>query len=104
MRSLNVFIRLAFFVLPVLASEGLLPVKRAEGEVVKDSYIITLKDGCDVSNVAGSMPDMDITHRWSKAMNGFCATLTEDQLNEIRSQPDVSAIHENAVARMSATQ
>ena len=106
MRSINAFIRLALFALPVLASENLLPVKRADGEVVKDSFVVVMKDGPSVASVdtiAGLMPDCDISHRWS-IMHGFAATLTEDCLDMLRARNDVLSISENAIARTSTTQ
>jgi hypothetical protein len=103
MRSIDALIHLTLFALPVFASGKLLPVKRAEGEVLKDSYVVILKDGYNVVNVADSMPDMNITHRWT-IVNGFTATLNEGSLDELRANPDVSSISENAAARTSAIQ
>ena len=103
MRSTNPFIRLVLLALPVFASEGLLPVKRADGEVLQDSYIVILKDGYNVANAVDSMPDMNITHKWT-IVNGFAATLTQDGLNQLRAEPNVLSISENAAARSAATQ
>lgn len=103
MRSIDVLIRLTLLTLPAFASRQLLPVKRAEGEVLKDSYVVILKDGYNVANVADSMSDMNITHRWT-IVNGFAATLNEGTLDELRAMPDVSSISENAAARTSAIQ
>ena len=106
MRFVIAFIRLALFALPVLALEGLLPVKRAEGEVLKDSYIILLKDVPNVArmeNITGSIPGSNVTSRWS-IVNGFAATLTDDDLNKLRVREDILSISENAVVRTSEKQ
>lgn len=103
MRSVNAFIRLALLALPVFASEELLPVKRGDGDVLEDSYVVILKDGCDLAKITGSMPYMNITHQWT-IVNGFTATLTEEDLSRLRAQPDVLSISENAAARSAARQ
>jgi hypothetical protein len=106
MRSINAFIRLALFVLPVLASENLLLVKRADGEVVKDSYVVLMKDGpgvASVDTIAESMPDSAITHRWS-IVDGFTANLTDGDLEMLKARNDVLSISENAIARTTTTQ
>lgn len=107
MRSINAFIRLALFALPVLASEGdLLPVKRAEGDVLKDSYVVLLKGGPSVASmdtVANSIPESNITDRWS-IVHGFAATLSQEDLTKLRARPDVLSISENAAVRTTAKQ
>ena len=102
MLSINALVRLAFLVLPAFVSGELLPVKRAEGEPVPDSYVVILKDGYNVATIAESTP-MNITHQWT-IVNGFCATLNEQDLNKLRSDPAVSTISENEIARISAKQ
>jgi cerevisin len=104
MRSIDAFIRLALFAFPVLASEGLLPVKRAEGEVIPDRYVVILKDGVNFANVADAMPDINITQKWT-IVNGFtAANVTDEGLNKLRAQPNVQSITQDAYARTSATQ
>ena len=107
MRSINAFIRLALFVLPVLASEeDLLPVKRAEGEVLKDSYVVLLKDGPSVASmdtIANAIPESEITDRWS-VVHGFAATLNEEDLRKLRARKDVLSISENGAVKNTATQ
>lgn len=103
MRSIEVFIRLALFAFPVLASEGLLPVKRAEGEVIEDRYVVILKDGTNFADVADSTPEMNITQKWT-IVNGFAANLTQEGLDNLRAQPNVQSITQDAYARTSATQ
>lgn len=102
MLSINTLVRIAFLILPALASGELLPVKRAEGEPVPDSYVVILKDGYDVASIADSTP-MNVTHRWT-IVNGFSAILSEQELNTLRSDPAVSTISENEMARISAKQ
>lgn len=106
MRSINAFIRLALFVLPVLASEDLLPIKRAEGEVLKDSYVVLLKDGPGVASmdsIANSIPESEITDRWS-VVHGFAAILNDEDLRKLRARKDVLSISENGAVRTTATQ
>lgn len=102
MLSINAFVRLTFLVLPAFASGELLPVKRAEGEPVPDSYVVLLKDGYNVATIADSMP-MNVTHQWT-IVNGFSAILGEPELNKLRSDPAVSTISENEVVRISVKQ
>lgn len=103
MRPVNAFILLALLALPSFTSGELLPVKRGDGEVLKDSYVVILKDGYNVANIADSMPDMNITHQWT-IVNGFTAILTQEGLDQLRTRPDVLSISENAAARTSAKQ
>jgi len=106
MRSINAFIRLALFALPVLASEDLLSIKRAEGEVLKDSYVVLLKDGpsvASVDSIANSIPESEITDRWS-VVHGFAATLTDGDLQKLRARSDVLSISENGAVKSTATQ
>jgi hypothetical protein len=103
MRSTNALVRLVLLALPVFASGELLPVKRGDGEVLKDSYVVILKDGYNLASVTDSMSEMNVTHQWT-IVNGFTATLTQDDLNQLRAQPGVSSISENAAARSAAKQ
>jgi hypothetical protein len=106
MPSIGAFIRLALFTLPVLASEDLLPVKRAEGEILKDNYVVILKDGPSVASmdtIANSLPSSEITNRLS-TVNGFAATLTEEDLNKLRVRKDGLSISENATVRATGIQ
>jgi len=106
MQSINAFIRLALFALPVLASEDLLPIKRSEGEVLKDNYVVLLKDGPGVASmdsIVNSIPASEITDRWS-VVHGFAATLTEEDLKKLRTRKDVLSISENAAVKSTATQ
>jgi hypothetical protein len=103
MRSINAFVRLAFLALPVFASEQLLPVKRGDGDVLKDSYIVFLDDGYNLSNVSDSIPQMNVTHEWT-IVNGFAATLDDQSLDQLRALPGVSSISENPAAQMAARQ
>ena len=107
MRSINAFISLALFALPALASEeDLLPIKRAEGEVLKDSYVVLLKGGPGVASmdtIENSIPDSNITDRWS-VVHGFAATLNEEDLKKLRARNDVLSISENGAVKNTATQ
>lgn len=106
MRSIAGLIRLALFTLPILASEDLLPVKRAEGEVLENSYVVILKGGpsaAGVDSIAKSMPNSTITNQWS-IVPGFAANLTEGDLDMLRARNDVLSISENAVVKHTATQ
>ena len=106
MRFVIAFIFFTLFTLPVIASEELLPVKRADGEVLKDSYVVLLKDVSSIASVddiTGSIPSSNITSRWS-IVKGFAATLTDEDLNKLRARRDVLSISENAVVRTSAKQ
>ena len=99
----NAFLCLTLLALPVYAAKQLLPVKRSDGEVLKDSYVVLLKDGSNLATVSDSVPDMNITHQWS-IINGFTATLSQERLDNLRTHPEVLSISENAAARTSAVQ
>ena len=103
MRFINASVYLTLLVLPLYAAEQLLPVKRSDGEVLRDSYVVLLKDGFNLAAVSESVSDMNITHQWS-IINGFTATLSQERLDKLRAQPNVLSISENAAVRTSATQ
>ena len=100
MRFVTVFIRLALFALPVLASEELLPIKRA---VLNNSYIVLLTDSANLGNVTGSIPGSNITNQWT-IVKGFAAALTGQDLSALRGRADVASVSENAVAKTSVNQ
>lgn len=43
------------------------------------------------------------TYRWTTALSGVAVVLTEEQVSELRGQPRVATIEENAVRRLAAT-
>lgn len=103
MRSINQFVCLALLALPAFATP-LLPIRRAEGEVKPDSYIVMLKDGYNISGVVKSMTaGMNVTDEWD-LMNGFAVTLSGDGVEKLKALPGVSSVDENSAVNTSVRQ
>ncbi|GAA2720941.1 MULTISPECIES: S8 family peptidase [Streptomyces] len=74
----------------------LAPLERTAGQRVPGHYIVTLRKGSSprtLSAALGVVPDRVYTH----SLTGFAATLTPQQLEAVRSSPDVEAVEEDAV-------
>jgi hypothetical protein len=66
----------------------LTPAKSASAKVIPDQYIVKMKDTAEVS-VASTKYKAKNTYK-SDGFKGFAATLTAEQLKEIRDDPNVS--------------
>ncbi len=72
------------------------PLRRTAGQPVPGHYIVTLRKGVSprtLTTLLGVVPDRIYTH----SLTGFAATLTPQQLETVRSAPDVEAVEEDAV-------
>ncbi|MEU7136919.1 S8 family peptidase [Streptomyces sp. NPDC046261] len=72
------------------------PLRPTAGERVPDHYIVTLRTGFSPRTLTrrlGVTPDYIYTH----ALTGFAATLNAEQLEAVRSAPDVAAVEQDAV-------
>jgi subtilisin family serine protease len=82
---------------------ALVPVLKAATEGIPGQYIVTLKDDVRAGAVA---KDAAVTprHVYSAALNGFSATLSADQLEELQADPSVARIEQNAEVHADGTQ
>ncbi len=82
---------------------------RAAAEPVAGEYIVTLAD-VPRAAVAGTARDLVAEHEgellftYKHAMEGFAATLTEAEARALANDPQVAAVEENGVVRVSDTQ
>ncbi|MFF4155389.1 S8 family peptidase [Streptomyces sp. NPDC001678] len=77
------------------------PLRRTAGEPVPAHYIVTLRKGASprtLTSVLGVVPDRIYTH----TLTGFAARLTPQQLEAVRSSPEVEAVEEDAVYAQAA--
>jgi subtilisin family serine protease len=80
----------------------LVQVDAAGGEVVAGQYIVTLKSGA-AATVAKAR-GIAARHVYTKAVNGFAATLSGTQLRALQSDPSVASIERNQVIHLATTQ
>jgi len=71
----------------------LTPVKSASAKVIPDQYIVKMKDTAEVS-VASTKYKAKNTYK-SDGFKGFAATLSAEQLKEIRDDPNVDYVEHN---------
>ena len=95
------FVALALCVLPVLAAPSPLVTVKKTKNAIPGRYIVTFKNDIDhsvgVSSVAGGISSQsNVTHDWS-IINGFAGSLTDDDLEVLRSNPNVASIEENGL-------
>jgi len=105
MRSFFAFATLAAFVTSALGAPTvqLKEVQKATGAKVPNSYLITLKAGASRTPLTQKIRGKKTVYN-KEFINGFAAELTEDELNEIRANPDVALIEEDGIVTISATQ
>lgn len=73
------------------------------GEAVPGRYIVVLKESSDPRSVAQAHRAR--THRlYSRALKGFAATLTDEQVAALRSNPAVAYVEQDAIFRATTTQ
>lgn len=72
-------------------------------EVVPDSYIVVLKPG-KVSRTVAAEHDATVLRAYTRAFNGFAATLTAREARRLAADPDVAFVQPNVIHRISATQ
>ena len=86
-----------------MASESLLTVSKAEN-AIPGKYIITLKEGVSlaahvssVQAIIASTPS-NITHEL-EIINGYAGEFSEDDLNDLRANPEIDSIEEDGTAQ-----
>ncbi|EIF00295.1 S8 family peptidase [Saccharomonospora glauca] len=88
--------------LPVSAQEGTILGADAEGAIA-DSYIVVLKDGATVSDVA-DRHGAQVEHVYDSALNGFSATMSETMAKRAAADPRVAYVEQNRVFHATADQ
>ncbi|MDI6103436.1 S8 family peptidase [Actinoplanes sp. NEAU-A12] len=72
-------------------------------EVVPDSYIVVLKPG-KVARAVAAEHDTAALRTYTKAFNGFAATMTARQARQVAADSDVAFVQPNVIHRISDTQ
>lgn len=91
---------LALCVLSALSAPSpLINVQKAK-EPIGGRYIVTLKEGADRKTNIGSVSS--VTHEWD-IINGFAGSFSADELETLRSNPDVLSIEEDGIVYTQAT-
>jgi subtilisin family serine protease len=88
---------------PVTPEDAATPTFSSAGQVIKDSYIVVLKEGADpraVAVAAGANPRFV----YEAVLNGFAANLNAGQLNALSRNPQVDYIEQDQVYTTVATQ
>jgi subtilisin family serine protease len=80
----------------------LVQVDAASGDVVAGQYIVTLRSGSPAGLAAAK--GVAAQHVYTRAVNGFAATLSDTQLSALQRDPSVASIEHNQVVHITATQ
>jgi len=72
---------------------------------VDGSYIVVYKDSsaAEAKNTAASLGSK-VTHRYSAALTGFAASMSEQQAKQLAADPDVSFVQQNQVLSLTTDQ
>ncbi|KAF9459646.1 serine protease [Collybia nuda] len=76
-------------------------VEKYDGKVT-GKFIVKLKDGASKATVIQQLKANAITHEW-QVLNGFAADLSVDEVNLLRSSPDVELVSEDGIMHTTAT-
>jgi len=82
---------------------SILTVSKAE-KAIPGRYIVTLKEGVSlathVSSTQASIASTpsNITHEFD-LINGYAGELTEDDLNDLRANPEIASIEEDSIVQ-----
>ena len=92
---------------PSVRREAPAPVHVPRGvELVEDSYIVKFKSTVGTASVNSAISSIaakaDFTY--TKKFNGFAATLTKKEVDQLKNSKDVAYIEQNAVVTIQATQ
>ncbi|MGQ0813994.1 MAG: S8 family peptidase [Gemmatimonadota bacterium] len=79
------------------------PLLSVQGQNIKDSYIVVLKDGADPRSVA-AVAGVNPRYVYTSALNGFAGTLNAGQLTALRRNPNVDYIEPDQTVTLDATQ
>lgn len=98
---------LALCVLPAFSAPSpLLTVQKAK-EPISGRYVVMLKEGASCqTNIEslsrGTGNTTSVTHQWD-FINGFAGSFSEDQVETLKSNPDVLSIEEDGVVHTQTT-
>jgi subtilisin family serine protease len=72
---------------------------------VDGSYIVVYKDSAkaEAKSTAASLGSK-VSHRYTKALTGFAASMSEQQAKQLAADPDVAFVQQNQVVRITADQ
>jgi subtilisin family serine protease len=88
---------------PVTPEDAATPTFSAASQVIKDSYIVVLKDGADPRAVA-AVVGADPRYVYDAVVNGFAATLSAGQLSALQHNPNVAYIEQDQIVTTAAEQ
>ncbi|GLZ30495.1 serine protease [Lentzea sp. NBRC 105346] len=72
---------------------------------IKDNYIVVLKDvSASSTDSLSAKYDAKITHRYSAALRGFSATMSEQQAKRLAADPSVASVSQDGEVKISDTQ
>lgn len=81
------------------------PLVAGKGQVVEGEYLVTLKSGSTGTVTAdASVPRGDVKHEYTNIVRGFSARLDGDELDDVRSDPNVSKVEQVTRVSVSDTQ
>ena len=86
---------------PVAAEPEVSILGADSATAVEGSYIVVYKDGTAASSVAATLGGQ-VTHLY-QALNGFAASMSEQQAEEIAADPNVSFVQQNQTVRITDT-
>ncbi len=79
------------------------PASAAQGKLLRDQYIVVLKEGGNAGAVA-AVAGVNPKHVYEHVLNGFAAALNPGQLNALQHNPDVDYIEQDQEVGLDATQ
>ncbi|HLL54964.1 MAG TPA: S8 family peptidase [Myxococcaceae bacterium] len=79
------------------------PLIIGNGDIIKDQYIVAVKDGSDPTSVA-AIAGVSPKYVYTAAFNGFAAVLNDGQLRALRANPAVAYVEADARVSADATQ
>jgi len=92
---------LALCILPAFSAPSpLVSVEKAE-EPVAGQYIVLLKEDANRQTSIDSINAASVTHEWD-IVNGFAGSFSPDDIETLRSNPDVVSIEEDGVVHTQA--
>lgn len=94
----TIFFTLALHVLPIFSVHSPLTIREAEEPITGGRHIVTLKDGVSQEAHIDAMTNGTswITHKWD-IINGFAGYFSAEDLERLRSHPDVVSIEEDGL-------
>ncbi|WP_436492366.1 S8 family peptidase [Actinokineospora sp. HUAS TT18] len=88
---------------PAAAAEAQI-VGADRANVVKDSYIVVFKDGAQTADALARQYGGTVKHRYSAALHGYAATMTEAQAKKVAADPAVAYVEADQVMKLEADQ